>query len=154
MVSTAHSYASLQRRLDAIFVWVKESTPGFCGYASKDVATRLIQRWAELSVFEFTRIAAESYRKSGHLPDDVEIINCAGLLIEGTRKFRLTPLRFMALFLDFIGYWCYVLLMIMISLVDWLRVAICLCRMVLVLCTGRMPVLRQLPDSFTLWLVS
>jgi hypothetical protein len=116
MVSTAHSYASLQRRLDAIFVWVKVSTPGFSGYASKDVATRLIQRWAELSVFEFTRIAAERYRKSGHLPDDGEIINCAGLLIEGTRKFRLTPLNFMALFLDFIGYWCYVLLMIMISL--------------------------------------
>lgn len=116
MVSTAHSYAALQRRLDGIFTWVKQTTPGFCGYAATDVASRLMQRYAELIVFEFTRIAADRYRNSGHLPDDEETIDCAGLLIEGALKIRLTPCKFMAHFIDFIGYWWYVLLMILISL--------------------------------------
>lgn len=116
MVSTAHSYAALQRRLDGVFVGIQQSTPGFCGYAATDVALRLMQRYAELIVFEFTRHAAERYRNNGRLPTDEETIDCAGLVIKGTQKVRLTPLKFIALFLEFIAYWGYVLLMILISL--------------------------------------
>lgn len=116
MVSTAHSYAALQRRLEGISVGVMKRTPGFCGYSDSDVASRLMQRYAELSVFEFTRLAADKYRKTGALPADAEEVTCGGLLFDADRKVTLSPRKFMALLFGYAAYWGYALLVILASL--------------------------------------
>jgi hypothetical protein len=61
MVSMSHSYPALQRRLNGIPAKTRQHIPRFCGYAGTDVASQFIQRYAGLSVFEFTRLAVEIY---------------------------------------------------------------------------------------------
>lgn len=74
MVSTAHGYAAFQRRLNKILSETQRLTPGFCSYGGTDIAFRLVQRYAELGVFEFTPVAAEKYRNTGGLPTDDETL--------------------------------------------------------------------------------
>lgn len=115
MVSTASSYAAFERRLSRLMARTLESATGFCGYASQDVAFRLVQRCAELGVFEFTRVSAEKYRLNATLPADTEAIVCGVLLFEADGTVRLKNVAAMQLLLEFFAYWCFVFLRIFAS---------------------------------------
>ncbi len=116
MVSTAHSYAAFQLRLNKILSEAQQRTPGFCGYSGADSAFRLVQRFAELGVFEFTRVAAEKYRRTGSLPTDEETLDCGGLLFVANGKIKLTLRIFMANLVGFVANWSYGFWAIFISL--------------------------------------
>lgn len=116
MVSTAHSYAAFQRRLNKILSETQQRIPGFCGYGGADVAFRLVQRYAELGVFEFTRVAAEKYRNTGGLPTDDETLDCGGLLFEANGKIKLTLRTFIASLFWFVADWSFAFGAILISL--------------------------------------
>lgn len=116
MVSTAHSYAAFQRRLNKILSEAKQRTPRFCGYIGADVAFRLVQRYAELGVFEFTRVAAEKYRNTGGLPTDDETLDCGGLLFQGDGEIKLTLRTFVASLFSFVANWSLAFGAILISL--------------------------------------
>jgi len=116
MVSTAHSYAAFQRRLNKILSETQQRTPTFCGYVGADVAFRLVQRYAELGVFEFTRVAAEKYRNTGGLPTDDETLDCGGLLFQGDGEIKLTLRTFVASLFRFVANWSLAFGVILISL--------------------------------------
>jgi len=116
MISTSDSHAALQRRLNGITAFVIQRSRGFCGYSDSDVASRLIQKLAELSTFAYPSMAAEQYRQTGLLPSDLEVINCNGVLIDGISEVRLTPKKFLFLLSYFFLHWGYTLLAIIASL--------------------------------------
>jgi len=116
MVSTAHSYADFQIRLDRIFKKATNEINGFCGYKDEQIVFRLVQRIAQLGIFEFTRLAAKKFRKTGKLFAEDEIIYCAGICIESDGSVHLSWVKFIALFFEFVVHWTYALLVILLAL--------------------------------------
>lgn len=103
MLSTAHGYAAFQRRLNKILSETQQRTPGFCGYFRADITFRLVQRYSELGVFEFSRVAAQKYRNTGGLPTDDETLDCGGLLFQGDGAIKLTLRTFVASLFGFVA---------------------------------------------------
>jgi polysaccharide biosynthesis PFTS motif protein len=116
MISTAQSYKFFHNRLDNIFTHLRHKVPGFFGYSSGQVAARLVQRIAELGVFEFTRLAAIAYNTTGNLPAEDQTIVCAGIRMESNGKIYLLPINFMPHFLKFIAHWIYTFLKILLAI--------------------------------------
>jgi polysaccharide biosynthesis PFTS motif protein len=115
MISTSDSYAAFQRRLDIIFADPRQLPSSFLGYSQRDIASRITQICAE-GVFDFTRIAAEAYRKNGSLPADHEQVNCGGIFMDVDGGVRLTTGKFLRLLIGFFKNWCYNFLSILFSL--------------------------------------
>lgn len=116
MISTSDSYAAFQRRLNSLFTDAQKLPPSFLGYSQSDLASRITQRCAEIGVFEFTRIAAEIYRKTGSLPADNDQVVCGGVLINLDGSIRLTTRKFLRLLIGFFANWSYNFLCILFSL--------------------------------------
>lgn len=115
MVSTAHSYAALSRRLDGIARSDAQRVPAFCGYSRKDVAWRFLQRCTELGVFQFTRVGAEQFRSTGALPDDGSTVDCGGLRFEADRRIALSPRLFVRALAEYFGHWAHALAVLVLS---------------------------------------
>jgi len=115
MVSTAHSYAALARRLDGIARFVAQRAPAFCGYSRKDVAWRFLQRCTEISVFQFTRVGAEQFRATGALPNDESTVDCGGLRFEADRRITLSVGLFIRALAEYLGHWAHALATIVLS---------------------------------------
>jgi hypothetical protein len=115
MVSTAHSYAALSRRLDGIARSDAQRIPAFCGYSRKDVAWRFLQRSTELGVFQFTRVGAEQYRSTGALPDDESTVDCGGLRFEADRRISLSAGLFLRAVAECCGHWAHALVVLFVS---------------------------------------
>ena len=116
MISTSDSYAAFQRRLDRIFNVAQQLPLNFLGYSQSDVVSRITQRCAEIGIFEFTKIAAEIYRKTGGLPLDNEKIVSGGIFIDVDGKVRLTIKKFLRLLVEFLINWSYNFLSILFAL--------------------------------------
>lgn len=115
MVSTAHSYAALSRRLDGIARSDAQKAPAFCGYSRKDVAWRFLQRCTELGVFQFTRVGAEQFRSTGALPDDGSTVDCGGLRFEADRRITLSARLFVRALAEYFGHWAHALAALVLS---------------------------------------
>jgi hypothetical protein len=120
MVTTSHSYAvsyaALHSRLKGIAVEEQKSKNSFCGYNAFDVTSRLMQRYAELGVFEFTRLSAEIYRNTGKLPVEDETMNCGGLLFHSNINVSLSVRMFISQLMRFFALWGTTLFVIIFSL--------------------------------------
>ena len=116
MVSTAHSYVSFHQRLRGVEVEEHNCKQSFCGYNSIDVTSRLMQRYAELGIFEFTRLSAEIYRNTGKLPVEEETMNCGGLLFHSNMNISLSLSMFVFHLMRFFAHWGRTLFVIIFSL--------------------------------------
>jgi hypothetical protein len=105
MISTSHIYAALHSRLKGIASEEQKRKLSFCGYNSFDVTSRLMQRYAELGVFEFTRLSAEIYRNTGKLPVEEETMNCGGLLFHSNISVSLSLRMFISHLMRFFAQW-------------------------------------------------
>ena len=116
MVSTATSYAALRRRLNGIYTNIKIPIDSFLGYSRTQVASRLIQCYAEHIVFKFTRVLAEKYRLNRALPSDCDVIELDEFIVVSNVEIKIKLKKYIKLYFEYLGYWFYVLLIIIISL--------------------------------------
>ena len=116
MISSANIMANLKLRLNDISIGTRLSINNFCGYSVDEILSRLMQRYAEHSIYEFSKFSADKYKKTGHLPDQTEVINCGGLLVCGNKEVRVTSLKFISQLLIFFAHWVYTLSIILASI--------------------------------------
>lgn len=116
MVSTADSYAAFQQRLDGAADSIGTSVSPFCGYSKQDIAARLLQRCAEIGVFNFTRICAEKYKRDVSFPDAAGVVDCGGVVFGANNKVAITINLFIKLIFEYALFWCYAFLTILVSL--------------------------------------
>lgn len=116
MVTTADSYAAFKRRLDRLLDHTSKLDLAVFGYKTEDVAWRLVQRYAELGVFEFTRASAEYYLKTGALPRDHTSLSGRILYFRDDGSISISKRKKTRLAIDALVYWALGLVAIIISL--------------------------------------
>ncbi len=114
--NTSHCYAAFDRRLRAMETWARDFVPGVRGYERKQVASRLLQRFAELAVAAFVRRCADRFAQAGRLPADTDAVECDGLLLPVDGALRLAPRTFVRALAEFLVHWLHALAALLLAL--------------------------------------
>lgn len=116
MASTAHSYAALSRRLDGMTKLSDGWALGFCGYSTKDVAWRFLQRCTEIGVFQYTRISAEQFLETGSFPSDSSMVDCGGVRFVSDQRISISASLFLRALLEYLVHWAHAFIALVLAL--------------------------------------
>lgn len=102
-----HSNRLFNRSIDKCKEWLQGNTPGVCGYTSKIIHDRLLQRIAEVGHYPFARAFMDAYISNNAIKEHVDINLAVVDVISG--EIVVAPRRWIANQMQFILHWVYCL---------------------------------------------